>query len=73
MELIILGLGGSLGAVLSQLLEIISQRPDHAPSTIASEQTAHRRQAELRIKPRAIALRQRAAEQKRVTPREHCV
>jgi hypothetical protein len=73
MELIILGLGGSLGAVLSQLLEIIRQRPRHAPSTIASAQTAHRRPAELRIKPRAIAFRQPAAEQKRVTPSERCV
>jgi hypothetical protein len=73
MELIILGLGGSLGAVLSHLLEIISQRPHQAPSTIAPAQTAHRLRAELQIKPRAIAFRQRAAEQKRVTRSTRCV
>ena len=67
MELIILGLSGSLGAVLSHLLEFISQRPAQARCTITSAQTAIRRHAELQTKPRAVALRQRAAERKRVT------
>jgi len=67
MELIILGLSGSLGALLLHLLEFISQRPGHTPSTVTSAQTALRRHAELQTKPRAVALRQRAAERKRVT------
>jgi hypothetical protein len=72
MELIILGLSGSLGAVLSHLLEFISQRPGHAASTVTSPQPAVRRHAELPTKPRAVVLRQRVAEHKRVTPSERC-
>jgi hypothetical protein len=72
MELIILGLSGSLGAVLSQLFEFISHRPGHAPSTVTSARTALRRHVELRTKARAVVLRQRVAEQKRETPAERC-
>ena len=72
MELIILSLSGSLGAVLSQLFEFISHRPGNAPSTVISARTALRRHVELRTKLRAVVLRQRVAEQKRVTPSERC-
>ena len=72
MELIILGLSASLGAVLSHLFEFISQRPGHAPSTVTSAQTALRRHAELQTKPRTVALPQRVAKHKRVTPSERC-
>ena len=72
MELIILGLSASLGAVLSQLFEFISQRPGHAPSTVTSAQAALRSHAELQATPRAVIFRQRVAEQKRVTPSERC-
>jgi len=72
MELIILGLSASLGAVLSHLFEFISQRPGHAPSTVTSAQTALRRQAELQTRPRAVVFPQCVAEHKRVTPSERC-
>ena len=72
MELIILGLSASLGAVLSHLFEFISQRPRHAPSTVISAQTALRRHAEFRTTSRTTVFRQRAAEHKRVKPSERC-
>jgi hypothetical protein len=72
MELIILGLGGSVGAVLSHLFEFISQRRGRALSTIASAQTVRRRPAELRSAPRLVAFRPRPAEQKRVHRSERC-
>jgi len=73
MELIILSLGGSLGAVLSHLLEFISQRTGRAPpATVASTQTARRRPAELQTEPRVVAFSERVAEHKRVTPSERC-
>jgi hypothetical protein len=70
MELIILGLSGSLGAVLSHLFEFISRRPRPAPSTVTSARIAFRRHAELQTGPRAAVFGQRVAEHKRVTPSE---
>lgn len=67
MELIILGIVGSLGAVLLHLLEFIIYPPGHALSAVTSAQTRSAGAAELHTKPRAGAFRQRLQDQKRVT------
>jgi hypothetical protein len=72
MELIILGLGGSVGAVLSHLFEFISQRRGRALSTIVSAQTVLRRPPELQSTPRLAEFRPRPADQKHVRRSEHC-
>jgi hypothetical protein len=60
MELIILGLGGAMVAVLSQLLEFISQ---WRPATSRPLLNPHRPNVEchvgLRVNLKAVALRQR--------------
>jgi len=73
MELIILGLGGSLCALLSHLLEFICQRRGRALSAVASEaQTALQRQAELQTNPRVVAFPQPPAGQNRERPSQRC-
>jgi len=59
MELIVLGLGGSVGAVLAQLLGLISQRAGREPSAVASAQTTLQAIRALKTKPRAAAFHQR--------------
>jgi len=70
MELIILGLGGSLWAVLSQLLEFISQRPGRALPTIAATQTV-RKPAELRATPQTVTVRPRTAQGREMSSRRY--
>lgn len=72
MELIIFGLGCSLGTVLFHLLEVISQRLGHASSAVASTQTTKHTDAGLQITPQAAAFRQRLRDQKHVTTSERC-
>jgi len=71
MELIILGLGASLVTVLAHLLEFIGQRHRRPMSTVAAAQTVLRRPAELRIKPRVVAIRPRIAKEREMSS-ERC-
>jgi hypothetical protein len=70
MELIILSLSGSLGALLLQLFEFVGHQPGRAPRTVTSAHSALRGQAELQTPHRAVVFRLRVAEHKRVRPSE---